>query len=96
MKLDAVSQMEGVDLAVLGHVPAFGERRSHFRRARFEFHQPVEDRLGSRIHGGIGRSDHRIERLRARLRAVDQRLGIGLPAKQNCRRDERGAQDQTG
>ena len=76
MPLHALAQMEGVDGAVVGHVPGFGQGRHHLGAAALERHQPVIDRHRG-VQAGAGGVDLRVEVLRAAFGAVDQRLGLG-------------------
>ena len=46
------SQMEGVDLTVLAHLPALRQARHQLRCARLKIDQPVIDRHGAGIHAG--------------------------------------------
>ena len=49
------TQMEGINLAVLAHLPTFREARDQFRCTRPEIDQPVIDRHGTGIHAGSRR-----------------------------------------
>src|SRR5262249_24118412 len=76
MPLHAAPQVEGVDAAVFGNVPALGEARQDPGRAALELDDAAVH-LRVRVEGGPRGVDGRIEVFRAAFGAMDQRLGEG-------------------
>ena len=52
LKFHALAQMEGVNLAVVAHLPALRQARHQLRGAGFEIDQPVIDRHGAGVDAG--------------------------------------------
>jgi hypothetical protein len=75
MPLHAPAEVEGVDLAILRHVPALGQSGLGFGGADPELDQPVVDRQ-VRIEGRARGVEHRVEVLGRAFRAIDQGLGV--------------------
>ncbi|MDT4855940.1 hypothetical protein FQZ97_903130 [compost metagenome] len=76
VELDALTQVEGVFQAVVGHVIALGQAGLGGRGALGELHQAVVDRTAGGVEGGAGGIGRRVEAFGRAFRAIDKGLGL--------------------